>query len=154
MGFAVVANEVRALAQRSADAAKDIKSLITQSASQVQSGVDMVGQTGSAFEQIVARVRQVAEQVEHIALQSTEQASSIKQVDVAVSDMDRMTQQNAAMVEQTTAAARNLLGQADVLADMVSKFDYGGTQVLEKRDVLNRHSATEKCVKLPIAARA
>jgi methyl-accepting chemotaxis protein len=125
MGFAVVANEVRALAQRSADAAKDIKSLITQSATQVQDGVEMVGQSGTAFDQIMTRIGQVADQVEHIAVQSTEQASSIKQVDVAVSDMDRMTQQNAAMVEQTTAAARNLLEQADILAGMVARFDYG-----------------------------
>lgn len=125
MGFAVVANEVRALALRSAEAAKDIKTLIMQSAVQVQSGVEMVGETGSAFDQILVRVKQVAEQVEHIAVQSTAQASSIKQVDVAVSDMDRMTQQNAAMVEQTTAAARNLLEQADALARMVAKFDYG-----------------------------
>jgi len=124
-GFAVVASEVRALAQRSADAAKDIKTLITQSSTQVNSGVDLVGQTGTAFEHIVDRVKQVAGQVELIATQSIEQAASIQQVDAAVSDMDRMTQQNAAMVEQTSAAARNLLEQADVLAAMVGRFDYG-----------------------------
>jgi methyl-accepting chemotaxis protein len=124
-GFAVVANEVRALAQRSADAAKDIKVLITQSSVQVQSGVNLVGETGTAFGQIMTRVKQVAEQVEQIATQSTEQAASIQQVDAAVSDMDRMTQQNAAMVEQTTAAARNLLEQADILAGLVGRFDYG-----------------------------
>ena len=132
-GFAVVANEVRALAQRSADAAKDIKALITQSTGQVQSGVQLVGQTGTAFEHIITRVKQVAMQVELIAVQSTEQAGSIQQVDAAVSDMDRMTQQNAAMVEQTTAAARNLLEQADILAGMVGKFDYGGSAATAAR---------------------
>lgn len=152
MGFAVVANEVRALALRSADAAKDIKALIVQSAAQVQSGVEMVGETGSAFDQILTRVKQVAEQVEHIAVQSTEQASSIKQVDVAVTDMDRMTQQNAAMVEQTTAAARNLLEQADALARMVAKFDYGENPASSGTIMEHPAQATATRSKLAIAA--
>ncbi len=126
-GFAVVANEVRALAQRSADAAKDIKALITQSTVQVRDGVQLVGQTGTTFEHIIDRVKHVAGQVVQIAAQSTDQAGSIEQVNVAILDMDRMTQQNAAMVEQTSAAARNLLQQAEILSEMVGKFDCGKT---------------------------
>jgi methyl-accepting chemotaxis protein len=121
-GFAVVANEVRALAQRSADAAKDIKTLIGLSTSQVESGVELVGRTGTAFEHIVDRVKLVADQVDEIAEKSQSQASSIEQVNEAVSGMDQMTQQNAAMVEQSTAAARSLLEQADLLSSMVGRF--------------------------------
>ncbi|MBP6112883.1 MAG: globin-coupled sensor protein [Sphingobium sp.] len=121
-GFAVVANEVRALAQRSADAAKDIKNLIGQSAKQVESGVALVGKAGTALEHIVSRVRDVTERVQQITAVSQDQASSIEQVNTAVTEMDQMTQQNAAMVEESSAAARSLLTEANQLADLVSRF--------------------------------
>ncbi|MCJ2177195.1 globin-coupled sensor protein [Novosphingobium album (ex Hu et al. 2023)] len=128
-GFAVVATEVRGLAQRAAEAAKDIKALIGQSTSQVRAGVDLVGQTGNAFEQIVVQVGQVVEQVQEIADKAQFQANSIAQVNAAVSGMDEMTQQNAAMVEQTSAAARSLQDQADRVSVLVSRFNIGRAQV-------------------------
>jgi methyl-accepting chemotaxis protein len=125
-GFAVVANEVRALAQRSADAAKDIKTLITNSTEQVSGGVALVGETGTLLETIVARVGEISEQITDIAGSTENQATSLQQVNGAVGDMDRMTQQNAAMVEQSTAAARSLAVEATSLADLVSQFRIGG----------------------------
>ena len=124
-GFAVVANEVRALAQRSADAAKDIKELITLSWHQVETGVKLVGQTGDALERIVTRVGDIARLTNDIAHAAAEQATSTQQVNAVVTDMDKMTQQNAAMVEQSTAAARSLADEADKLAGLVQQFDLG-----------------------------
>ena len=121
-GFAVVANEVRALAQRSADAAKDIKALITTSSEQVANGVTLVGETGSLLEKIVSRVGEVSMLVEGIARTSEEQAENLEQVNTAVGEMDRMTQQNAAMVEQSTAAARSLAEEAGELTRLVAHF--------------------------------
>ena len=122
-GFAVVANEVRALAQRSAEAAKDIKDLITTSAQQVESGVGLVGETGSVLSRIVARVDEVGQLIADIASSSETQALNMEQVNGAVSEMDRATQQNAAMVEETTAAARSLAGEAQELKQLVSRFN-------------------------------
>ena len=124
-GFAVVASEVRALAQRSADAAKDIKTLITQSSRQVDVGVKLVGQTGDALGRIVHQVNDISKLVGQIAEAAQEQAGGISQVNGAISDMDKMTQQNAAMVEESTAAARSLADEADRLADLVNRFDLG-----------------------------
>lgn len=124
-GFAVVANEVRALAQRSAEAAKDIKELITTSTEQVGVGVDLVGETGSMLTRIVARVGEVSSGITQIAASAQSQASTLQQVNVAVGDMDKMTQQNAAMVEESTAAARSLASEASELANMVARFNLG-----------------------------
>ena len=121
-GFAVVANEVRALAQRSADSAKDIKSLIMVSAQQVGDGVALVGETGTLLSQIVRRISEVSVSVTAIAHAAETQAANLQQVSGAVAEMDKMTQQNAAMVEQSTAAARSLAGEADGLTGLVSKF--------------------------------
>ena len=121
-GFAVVAHEVRALAQRSTDAAKDIKTLITTSSHQVSSGVELVGETGTLLGRIVTRVGDVTALAEEIAESARVQANHIEQVNGAVSEMDRMTQQNAAMVQQTTATTRNLAQESEQLQALVRRF--------------------------------
>ncbi len=121
-GFAVVASEVRALAQRSAEAAKEIKGLISSSATQVGLGVDLVGQTGKALERIVVQVVEIDNVVSAIATSAEEQASALQQVDRAVSQMDQTTQRNAEMAQQTTNAARALATQANELDRLTSRF--------------------------------
>jgi len=124
-GFAVVANEVRALAQRSADAARDIKTLITTSTQQVGAGVALVGDTGTVLERIVTSIGDISSRVAEIASAANAQAVNLEQVNIAVGEMDRMTQQNAAMVEQSTAAARALASEAGGLSQLVSQFRTG-----------------------------
>ncbi len=121
-GFAVVASEVRALAQRSADAARDIKALIHTSSEQVASGVGRVGNTGEMLTLIGAKIGDTNDLINEIAQNTETQAENLKQVSSAVSSMDRMTQQNAAMVNEATAAARSLATQADELATLVARF--------------------------------
>jgi len=121
-GFAVVANEVRALAQRSADAAKDIKDLISTSAEQVCAGVNLVGDTGTMLNRILTRVGDISDLINNISDAAETQASSLLQINSVVSDMDKVTQQNAAMVEESTAAARSLASEADQLTDLVAQF--------------------------------
>jgi methyl-accepting chemotaxis protein len=125
-GFAVVATEVRALAQRSADAAKEIKALISASGQQVESGVKLVGETGRALDRIVEQVVKVNELVSDIAASAQEQSTGLAQVNTAVNQMDQVTQQNAAMVEQSTAASHSLAGEAEELARLVGRFRTGG----------------------------
>ena len=125
-GFAVVANEVRALAQRSAEAAQNIKNLISSSEQQVQRGVSLVGRTGEVFRRIVEKVSGITGLAAQISELSQNQAGQLSQVNSAIGDMDRMTQQNAAMVEETTAAARNLATQAEDLARLVKMFKIDG----------------------------
>ncbi len=121
-GFAVVASEVRALAQRSADAAKDVKARITASSDQVQNGAAMVGETGASLQRIVGRIAEVSSLISAIASSADHQANVLGQVNTAVADMDGVTQQNAAMVEEASAAARALAGDASLLASEVSRF--------------------------------
>lgn len=125
-GFAVVANEVRALAQRSAEAASDIKSLISTSTSHVGEGVTLVGETGTLLEGIVEQIGAVTDQVNDIASMATSQSVNLDQVNTSVEAMDQMTQRNAAMVEETTAAARSLSDEATRLQQMVSQFRTAG----------------------------
>ncbi|MED5619335.1 methyl-accepting chemotaxis protein [Ideonella sp. BN130291] len=121
-GFAVVAGEVRNLAQRSAQAAKEIKTLISDSVERVEGGSKLVSEAGSTMQDIVQRVRQVSTLVNEITHASVEQESGIGQIGTAVTDLDNMTQQNAALVEQSTAAAESLKSQAARLTDTVSQF--------------------------------
>jgi methyl-accepting chemotaxis protein len=125
-GFAVVASEVRALAQRSAGAAKEIKALISASAEQVGSGVRLVGETGQALQRIVDRVAEIDVLVTEIAASAQEQATGLHQVNSAINEMDQVTQQNAAMVEESTAASHNLAQEAQGLAEAVARFRVDG----------------------------
>jgi methyl-accepting chemotaxis protein len=124
-GFAVVASEVRALAQRSAGAAKEIKALISTSSAQVNTGVQLVGQTGQALERIVTRVAEINGLVADIAASAKEQALGLHEINASINQMDHTTQQNAAMVQETTAACVALASEAQQLTAMIGRFDIG-----------------------------
>lgn len=130
-GFAVVASEVRALAQRSAEAAKEIKGLISASTGQVAQGVQLVGETGLALTRIVSQVAEINSIVTDIATSANEQAHGLEQVNTAVNEMDQVTQQNAAMVEEATAATQTLAQQTEELVRLVSRFRTGEDTVVE-----------------------
>jgi methyl-accepting chemotaxis protein len=121
-GFAVVAQEVRELAQRSATAAKEIKALINTSSNQVEEGVQLVGRAGTTMQNIADQVMQINHLIRQISSSASEQASGLKQVNVAVGQMDQVTQQNAAMVEETTAASMTLSTEAETLKTLVARF--------------------------------
>jgi methyl-accepting chemotaxis protein len=124
-GFAVVASEVRALAQRSADAAKEIKALIQASSEQVGSGVDLVGKAGQALSRIAAQITQLNVVVAEIASSAREQATAMGEVNTAINQMDQVTQQNAAMVEESTAASHAIAEEATTLNGLVGQFRIG-----------------------------
>lgn len=123
-GFAVVATEVRALAERSREAAREIADLISKSSDQVSIGVDLVGRSGAALERIVAKVGEIRDLAGSIATSADEQANSLANVNIVVSNIDQGIQQNAAMAEQSTAAARSLASEADDLAVMIARFRF------------------------------
>jgi methyl-accepting chemotaxis protein len=124
-GFAVVASEVRTLAQRAADAARDIKAVIAASVGKVDEGAKLVQGAGAAMEEIVAQVKRVSAIIGEIAAASKEQSSGIDQVNQAVTNIDQITQQNAALVEEATAAAKSLEEQSETLVQSVSLFKVG-----------------------------
>ena len=121
-GFAVVASEVRVLAGRSASASKEIKSLINESAQQVKEGALLVNQAGNTLKDIVSSVKQVAGIVSDIATASSQQATGIDEINSAVTQMDEVTQQNAALVEENTAAAQSMVEQAKNLEELINFF--------------------------------
>ncbi|WP_287952172.1 methyl-accepting chemotaxis protein [Diaphorobacter sp.] len=155
-GFAVVASEVRSLAQRSADAAKEIKALIGASVERVEGGSRLVAQAGETMTEIVASVRRVSDIVAEITSAAAEQAGSIGQVGQSVSHLDQMTQQNAALVEESAAASQSLRDQAGRLTEAVSRFKLQGSApqpgaVALARATIAREMA-EKDVGLPALA--
>ena len=135
-GFAVVASEVRALAQRSAEAAKEIKELISTSAQQVEQGVRLVGDTGVSLESIVAEVNQINDHVAAIAQAAREQATSLAEVNSAVNTIDQATQQNAAMAEQSTAASHGLVTETSALNMLIARFSLVRDQTGQDADHL------------------
>jgi methyl-accepting chemotaxis protein len=133
-GFAVVASEVRALAQRSAEAAKDIKNLISTSATQVESGVKLVAESGKALERIIGQVSEINRTVAEIARSAQEQAGGLQQINTAMNQMDHSTQQNATMVEESTAASHSLSKETTQLAGLVEQFQVGGSGAASPQD--------------------
>jgi len=136
-GFAVVAQEVRELAQRSANAAKEIKGLISNSAAEVSTGVALVRSTGDALDEIESLVNKVNDQVTSIATSAREQAVGLAEVNTAVNQMDQMTQQNAAMVEETNAAGQTLTRESEQLKALLGNFRLDGAGAADPR----RHAA-------------
>lgn len=125
-GFAVVASEVRALAQRSSDAAMEIKALIGDSSKQVERGVDLVGKAGEALQNIVTRVNHISNLVSDISKGAVEQSTGLNEINTGVTQLDQVTQQNAAMVEEATAAGHLLNTDAGELTNLVSQFRISG----------------------------
>ncbi len=145
-GFAVVASEVRSLAGRSANAAKEIKGLIDTSVANVESGSQQVAQAGQSMTEIVEGVRRVSDLIGEITASSTEQRDGIAQINVAITNLDQMTQQNAALVEESAAAATAMRDQAQHLATVVSAFNVGsagsaGSAGFQQRPAASRPAA-------------
>ncbi|AQR62604.1 hypothetical protein BZG35_13825 [Brevundimonas sp. LM2] len=143
-GFAVVASEVRALAQRSAEAAKEINTLISDSGRQVTLGVDRVREAGSTLDRIARRVVDVGSLINEMAAASEEQSTALREVNTAIGQMDQVTQQNAAMVEETTAASHALAQETETLSRSVGQFqlsDRTGQRAPRARQAMNKIAA-------------
>ena len=140
-GFAVVASEVRALAQRSAQAAREIKELISESTRHVGRGVKLVGETGQSLGRIVSQVAQLHGAIAEIAASAQEQAIGLQEVNTAVSQMDQVTQQNAAMVEESTAASRSLVAETAELERLTSYFQTSAPEVDRSPTPMRRAAA-------------
>ena len=151
-GFAVVASEVRALAQRSAEAAKEIKTLISASSQQVGQGVELVGETGRALQSIVSRVAEIDTLVTQIASSAAEQATGLSQVNSAVNQMDQVVQQNAAMVEEATAATHSLKGDTNELVQLVGRFRVTGGEAKAAAPAPRREPVVTSAPRKKVAA--
>ena len=153
-GFAVVATEVRALAQRSSDAASEINALISSSGDQVQRGVDLVDRTGTALSAIVSSIADISKRVSSIATSAREQAIGLAEINTAVNELDHVTQQNAAMFEETTAASHALTAEADALTSAVSRFRMKETvQTAVRPQPAPKPAAPAPMPRDPVAAR-
>ncbi|MDF9301472.1 methyl-accepting chemotaxis protein [Tritonibacter mobilis] len=160
-GFAVVASEVRALAQRSSDAAQEIKHLIVESTEQVGEGVRLVGRTGEELDKIIGRVGTISGHVSGIATGAEEQSTTLNEINTGVSQLDQVTQHNAAMVEETTAASQVLRNDATQLARVVAIFKTGDTKrksqsepeapTVAQADVSHAYAAEESPQEAPVA---
>lgn len=129
----VVAQEVRELAQRSANAAKEIKTLINASSTEVSAGVSLVEETGASLSDIERRVNEINDRIVSIATAAQEQAVGLREINTAVNQMDQMTQQNAAMVEETSAASQTLAQESGQLASRIAHFQFAGTVTSKMR---------------------
>ncbi|MDR6819875.1 methyl-accepting chemotaxis protein-1 (serine sensor receptor) [Neorhizobium sp. 2083] len=152
-GFAVVAQEVRELAQRAAQAAKEIKGLIQQSSAEVEIGVKLVLQTGASLKSIGDYVAQINQVMDAIATAAREQSTGLAEINIAVNQMDQSTQQNAAMVEQSTAAAASLSSEAGRLRELVSQFQLQGASSRANVPGRSPQSVGNNVVVDPVAAR-
>ncbi len=157
-GFAVVAQEVRELAQRSANAAKEIKTLINTSAVQVKEGVDLVGRAGDTLHKISEQVMGINSLIRQISASASEQAIGLKEINQAMNQMDQVTQQNAAMVEETTAASVTLNDEAQTLKQLVMRFRVIRLRATRPRcarpQQQMRSAARRATVRLPLRHRA
>jgi len=126
-GFAVVATEVRALAHRSATAAREIKAMIAQSSTAIATGVASMGATATAFNRIKDQIAMIDGGISDIAGQTLNQTSTLREVNIAIADIDQVTQQNAAMAEQANSACQSLAIECDKLAQMVAEFEVSGS---------------------------
>ena len=153
-GFAVVASEVRSLAQRSAEAAKEIKALITTSVQNVEAGSQQVEQAGQSMQDIVSSVRRVSDLIGEITASSLEQRDGIGQVNQAVANLDQMTQQNAALVEEASAAAASMSDQAQRLAQVVSVFNVGSSGVVRSAAPAQRPGSPGAAARVGAAAQS
>ncbi|PHP65701.1 chemotaxis protein [Zhengella mangrovi] len=153
-GFAVVAQEVRELAQRSAEAAKEIKTLIETSAQQVRSGSELVNRTGQTLQTIVGQVQEVNADVSAIVEAVKEQSTTLQEINAAVNEVDRGTQQNAAMVEQSTAASHSLANEATTLSGLLSQFKLAGLAPLSRSKPAERPTRKETARVYPVQGNA
>ncbi len=148
-GFAVVAQEVRELAQRSANAAKEIKTLIGASSAQIHNGVTLVDETGRVLEAIIAGVEEIDAHVSAIVVAAREQSTGLLEINSAVNTIDQGTQQNAAMVEQQTAASHTLAREAQALNELLSQFRFGGHESFARAAPASRSASSQPAASAP-----